>query len=210
MSKNVIDLKGTSFEEDEFKGIKVDSEEIIDAEVITVPKIKLDKLGEAFTDLVKDITDDELSQKFANFIKAGRDLGMEAFDRTQLGRDLSVKETIELTSQAVGLVKDIGKLFLKDKVPETEQNTIKAEYIDTKNPLEHFKGFATPLKLEQNQKQLPFNGGTNGLAVENKNPIKPLNPNNEMKALESPKKAFKPTGKYSGKTKVKNDKDITR
>lgn len=210
MSKNVIDLKGTSFEEDEFKAIKVDSEEIIDAEFITVPKIKLDKLGEAFTDLVKDITDDELSQKFANFIKAGRDLGMEAFDRTQLGRDLSVKETIELTSQAVGLVKDIGKLFLKDKVPETEQNTIKAEYIDTKNPLEHFKGFTTPLKLEQNQKQLPFNGGTNGLAVENKNPIKPLNPNNEIKALENPKKAFKPTGKYSGKTKVKNDKDITR
>ena len=199
MSSNIV--KNT-FYEDVLKGIEEDdnlsktkkpSEEIIDAEVITVSKIKYETLGKAFTELIREVSDDELTDKFVAFIKAGKDLGMEMGNRG-LAKDLQIGGAFELAGETVGLVKDIANIFMGDKAPDEKIETSYATSLDENQNIS--KNF--------NIKQLPFNGGENGLVLENKTPIKPLNPNSEVKALESPK-PFVLTGKYSGKAReVKN------
>ena len=181
---------------------KAIDEDIIDAEVISVSKVKYETLGKAFTELIREVSDDELTDKFVNFMKAGRDLGMTLGDRG-LAKDLQIGGACELAGETVGLVKDVANIFMGSKAPDEKRETAYVTTLDEKD------NNLNKLQLENrnsNSKQLPFNGGENALALENKIPIKPLNPNNEVKALESPK-SFKLTGKYSGKTLATNNKD---
>ncbi len=210
MSSNIV--KNT-FYEDVLKGIEEDdnlsktkkpSEEIIDAEVITVSKIKYETLGKAFTELIREVSDDELTDKFVAFIKAGKDLGMEMGNRG-LAKDLQIGGAFELAGETVGLVKDIANIFMGDKAPGEKIETSYATSLDENQNIS--KNFNIQLENKSNEiKQLPFNGGENGLVLENKTPIKPLNPNSEVKALESPK-PFVLTGKYSGKAREVKNKD---
>ena len=209
MSSNIV--KNT-FYEDVLKGIEEDdnlsktkkpSEEIIDAEVITVSKIKYETLGKAFTELIREVSDDELTDKFVAFMKAGRDLGMAFGDRGLAG-DLQIGGAFELAGETVGLVKDISNIFMGDKAPDEKRETAYATVIDEKG--NNFNNLQLENKSNET-KQLPFNGGESGKALENTTPIKPLpSPNNEVKALQSPK-PFVLTGKYSGKTKELNSKE---
>ena len=92
-----------------------------------------------------------------------------------------------------------------DKAPDEKIETSYATSLDENQNIS--KNFNIQLENKSNEiKQLPFNGGENGLVLENKTPIKPLNPNSEVKALESPK-PFVLTGKYSGKAREVKNKD---
>lgn len=212
MSSNLV--KNTFYEDNYVKGLEEDDsfkkpksqeidEEIIDAEVLTVSKAKYETLGKAFTELIREVSDDELTDKFVAFMKAGRDLGMAFGDRGLAG-DLQIGGAFELAGETVGLVKDIANIFMGDKAPDEKRETAYATVIDEKG--NNFNNLQLENKSNET-KQLPFNGGESGKALENTTPIKPLpSPNNEVKALQSPK-PFVLTGKYSGKTKELNSKE---
>lgn len=193
-------------EDDNFKKPKSQEieEEIIDAEIITVSKAKYETLGKAFTELIREVSDDELTDKFVAFMKAGRDLGMELGDRG-LARDLQIGGAFELAGETVGLVKDIANIFIGDKAPDEKRESGFTTII-----LDENKNAFNGLQLENKNsdtKELPFNGGEDGKILQNTSPIKPTpSPNNEVKALQSPK-PFVLTGKYSGRTKELNSKE---